>query len=51
MSEIKDLYCGFNPNEVQKVALYLLSMAEFAKKKHLRTTPYLLMQKVLKITN
>ena len=46
MSEVKDLYCGYSFTDGQKEMIYWLTMAEFAKPKCRRTTPYLLAKKV-----
>ena len=46
--EVKDIYLGYELTQEEKELLYWLTMAEFAKPKHDRTTPFLLVKKILK---
>ena len=46
--EVKNIYLGYELTQEEKELLYWLTMAEFAKPKHDRTTPYLLVKRILK---
>jgi len=47
ISKIRQHWCGYFLTRFQQEKLTALTLLEFEKPKHLRTTPYLLIKKVI----